>query len=57
MLFDPERTKDAGKRSGKARRRKARERLTADRAGVGPGNTSRSAATGWDIVNHHKKEW
>ncbi len=30
-LFDKERAKEAGKRSGGARRRVARERLTADR--------------------------
>ena len=45
-LFDKERAKEAGKRSGEARRRKARERLTANRA----------VTTGWDIVGHHKKE-
>ncbi len=55
-LLDKERAKEAGKRSGEARRRKARERLTADRTGVDPGNTSRGATTGWDIVGHHKKE-
>ncbi len=45
-LFDKESAKEDGNRPGEACRRKARKRLTADRA----------VTTGWDIVGHHKKE-
>ena len=53
MLFDPERTKDAGKRSGKARRRKAQERLTADRVleELGPLETVDHAMRQLDRLN------
>ncbi len=43
-LFDKESAKEDGNRPGEACRRKARKRLTADRA----------VTTGWDIVGHHK---
>ena len=53
MVFDKERAKEAGKRSGEARRRKAQERLTADRVleELGPLETVDDAMRRHDRLN------